>query len=750
MSAPEGSPMQIRAHIDHADLPAQATVLRATAREALSELFEVVIEFACDTPDLDLAALIGTAGALTFEPVVSDGSLEPRSFHGVVEEAEYLHKLAAHGFVYRLRLRPSLHGLAYRSRSRIFQEKSAVEIIQAVLEGAGLPDESTEWQLSMDYVKREYCTQWKESELNFVLRLLEDEGIFFWFEHGPTSHVLKLADSSIAYQPISGPPQLAFTRRSLAEAETERVAELVFSSRLVQDQFSTRDWNWQTPSEPLQAEEGASEGTSRRYEYPGYFLGPADGTRRAGNRLSELVQERMVLEGRSNSLRLQAGRTFTVLDAVPGYLSQEYLLLQVVHDYEVVRTETGETPTYGTRLRAIPAAGADFRPPRRTPRPRAWGKESAVVTGPPGEEIHVDEFGRIKVHFYWDREGAVDEKASCWLRVQQQNTSGSMILPRVGWEVSVGFLNGDPDRPIVLQKIYNQETMPPYSLPDERTQSSLQSATSPGGGSTNEVRLQDGNGGMEFFIHSSKDLKFVAGNNLTEEVTNDAKEEVGVQLTTLVGGGETVDVGANQGLSVTGSAVLETTGSKEVQVSAVDDWGVTGNLTQKVDGARTETIGGIMNVLANHVLESFNASCDRSVGAAFSINSATAIVETVGAAKTETVGGAKIELLGGPKAEDIGAAKALTTGVAQFKTGEDVLLEAMGAVAITSAGPITENVGKDFALSARTVQITAPGGAKMKGGGKVFELSGSTITVDAEGLKGGVQVKLKGKINYKG
>lgn len=743
--------MRIRAYIDHAGLPAETTVLRAHVQEGLSELFDVQLEFACDTPDLDLTALLGTAGALILEPTDAEGTVAPRCFHGVVEEAEFLRQRAVQGLVYRLRLRPSLHGLAYRIRSRIFQDKTAVEIIQAVFEGAGLPAESASWQLSSDYVKREYCTQWKESELAFVLRLLEDEGLFFWFEHGPTEHVLKLADSSVAYTPIEGASALPFTRRRLAEAETECVTELVFSTRLSQDAFTARDWNWQTPAEPLEAEELLDQGGAyRRYEYPGFFSGPSDGTRRAGNRLSELSQERRVLEGRSNSLRLCPGRIFTVMDALPAALCQEYLLLQVSHDYALEQTQQGPVAAYGTRLRAIPANGADFRPPRRTPRPRAWGKESAVVTGPPGEEIHVDESGRIKVHFYWDREGAVDDKASCWLRVQQQNTSGALLLPRVGWEVEVGFLNGDPDRPIVLHKLYNQETMPPYGLPDERTQSSLQSSTSPGGGSTNELRMQDGNGGMEFYLHSSKDLKLVTGNNLTEEISNNAKEEVGVQRASLVGGSESVDVGANQALSVTGDATLDTAASKTVDVGAMDDWGITGNMTVTVSGSRTETIGGPMNVLANHVLESFNASCDRTVGAALSINSATAIVEAVGAAKSETVGGAKIELLKGPKSENIGAAKALTTGVAQLKAGEDILVEAEGAVAITAAGPITEKVGKDFAMSAKQIQITAPGGAKLKGGGKQFTLSGSTLTVDAEGLKGGVKMELKGKINYKG
>ena len=159
-------------------------------------------------------------------------------------------------------------------------------------------------------------------------------------------------------------------------------------------------------------------------------------------------------------------------------------------------------------------------------RPRTHGPQTAIVVGPPGEEIHTDEHGRIKVHFHWDRVSPFDDTASCWLRVQQQNTASSQILPRVGWEVEVGFLYGDPDRPLVLQKLYNAETMPPYALPDNLMQSSLQSSSTPGGGGTNEIRLNDGNGGMEFFVHAQKDLWVAAGHNLTEQIAVDESVQV--------------------------------------------------------------------------------------------------------------------------------------------------------------------------------------------------------------------------------
>jgi type VI secretion system secreted protein VgrG len=450
------------------------------------------------------------------------------------------------------------------------------------------------------------------------------------------------------------------------------------------------------------------------------------------------------------------GRRFTVAEAQPPALDGEYLIVETVRRFRDPRAAGAgqdvrpDIPAFLVELTAIPAE-QEFRPPALTPRPRVSGKELAVVTGPPGEEIHVDEYGRIKVHFYWDREGQIDDKASFWIRVQQQNTSGSMMLPRVGWEVDVAFLDGDPDRPVVMQRLYNRETMPPYGLPDNKSQSSLQSSSSPGGGGTNEVRLQDSASGMEFFVHASKDFALKAGHDMTETVAVDVHEEVGLKLQTNIAGNESSKVGSNQSLSVTGELKQETTGSKATTVGAADDWGVTGAYTLSCEGNRSDDIGGLMNVLANRVTETFNSNLTRKVGAALSINSAGSIAEVVGGNKSETVGGAKLELVRQGKAEQVTGTKTLTSGAMIEKVGKDIQMSAEAALAITVGGPIVEKVGEGFTLGAEAVVITAAGGAELKVGGTKLTARGGSLKVNAPdmGASGGPMLQIKGKVNYK-
>jgi type VI secretion system secreted protein VgrG len=317
--------------------------------------------------------------------------------------------------------------------------------------------------------------------------------------------------------------------------------------------------------------------------------------------------------------------------------------------------------------------------------------------------------------------------------------------------VSIGFLDGDPDRPVVLQKLYNRETMPPYGMPDNKTQSSLQSATTPGGGATNEIRLQDGSGGMEFFVHSSKDLSLDAGNDVTEEIKVDVHEEVGKRLDTKVGIDEKVSVGAQQSVSVTGNALDQTVGGKSVDVGALDDWGITGSFTVRTGGDRTESIGAMMNVMANQVVETYNANYKRSVGAVLSLNTGSTFLEAVGGSKTELVGGAKLELVAKAKAEQVGGSKTLNSGLITEKTGKDIGLSVKDALVINVGGPIVEKVGDSFTLGGDAVLVTSAGGAEMKAGGSKISAKGGKLTVDASslGASGGPTLKIKGHIDYK-
>lgn len=737
--------MLVTAEVDHGSLPADALVTRATAQEGLCELFDVELLVASRSGDLDLRAFLWTT--MVVRLALDDApETDPRFFHGVVEEAELV-RSGDLWFTYRFRLRPLLHGLAYRVRTRVFQDLDVVGIVKKVLRDAGVPDESVVWGTGATYAPRLFCLQYKESELAFVLRLLEDEGIVYWFEHTAAGHVLHLTDDPDFAPAMEGNDTLAFVKRMLGDPEV--VTDLELTLRLAHDKHITRDWNWENPNDVVEGQQALPSAAGfTRYEYPGNFVESIDGGRKAAIRLHESVLRSQALQGRSMCRRVRPGVVLFVSGARPDYLDRGYLVTSAVHRYVQPEAERDTGNVYEVRFEAIPD-DATFAPPRRTPRPRVLGKELAVVTGPPGEEIHVDSFGRVKVHFYFDRESPVDDTASCWVRVQQLNTSGSMILPRVGWEVDVGFLGGDPDRPVVLQKLFNQETMPPQGLPGAKTFTSLESTTSPGGGNTNSIILGDGKGSMVFKVHASKKLRAVAGNNMTRKVKVDRKEEVIKTHNTEVGGDESVSIGADQSTSVTGSCALGTTGSKSITVSGSDDYGTTKNYTFKNDGARTHTIGAVHNVLANKVNEAFNSSLDRSVGAAFCINAVKAIVDSVGSSKTETVTAAKV-IKCKAYAENIGAAKALTSGVVTEKTGKDVQYSALGALAITAAGGITETCGDDYTFSAKTIRITAPS-VKLKAGGCTITMTGPNIKMKGSslGAAGGPTLTLKGNINYK-
>ena len=737
--------MLVEARLAHQDLPADVAVVRARVREGLSELFDAEVVFVTQDGAVDLNALLWSGAALTLTPAQATESA-PRSFHGTIEEASYLGFDRTY-YRYRLRLRPQIHGLAYRVRTRIFQNKNAVDIVKQVFTDAGIPDAGVVWDTAGDYPVREYCTQWKESELAFVLRLLEEEGIFYWFEHTDADHVLHLGDAPDVHVPIEGNSTIA--GRHHADQNEESVWEVVHQTRLVHDAFRTRDWQFTQPADPLQASTG--DGVNLRYDYPGLYGATEEGARLVAVRYQEQQVGLMRLDGHTSCLRFQPGRTASLARLSPPLLEGDWLVRSLEHRFDCGERREGGVSGVGAheaRFSAIPV-DIPFRPPRRTPKPRAYGLESAVVTGPSGEEIHVDEYGRIKVHFYWDRENPVDDTASCWMRVQQLNTSGAMILPRVGWEMHVAFVDGDPDRPVALHKAYNQETMPPYAQPGNKTQSALQSSTSPGGGSTNEIRLQDGNGGMEWSLHASKDLNVVVANDENETIDVDSTESVGAAMSALVGGDETGDVGANQSTSVSGNAALETVGSKTVSVSGNDDWGITGNFGFTTTGDRTEDISGLMNVLANKVSETFNAAHTRTVGAVQAIVSATAISETVGGSKTESVGAAKAIITPKDHSESLQSTKTLTSGAALFKTGGDISYTAKGALALTAAGAILIKAGADCMITGRNVIVTS-GSAKFKGGGGTFKLGGS-ITIDANqfGGKSGPMLEIKGTIDYK-
>jgi len=734
--------MRLRATLENGLLGDDVAVDRFAVHEALSETFDARVELTT-AEEPDRGALLDTACLLRLFD--EEGGDEPLLVHGMVEEAEALEPVRD-GFRLGLRFRPRLSALAYRVRSRLFQARSAVEIVDEVLKGAGLAEEAISWKATRKYPRRELCVQYRESELAFVLRLLEDEGICFFFDHSDAGHVLVLSDTPKGHEPIAGAAVLPFSR--WLQRDVPSVADLVFSTALCPDGHVSRDWNWERPDDVLEAEQKRDTAEGRVVcEYPGGFFDPADGGRRAKDRL-EAGDETSVLRGVSACRRLRAGHRLEISGAAPSFLEADWLLREVDHSFAATPGEGAHEGAYTARFSAIPAE-VPFRPRRRTAKPRVRGKELAVVTGAGGEDIHVDKMGRVKVHFLWDREGPLDDSSSIWIRVQQLNTSGSMILPRVGWEMDVGFLDGDPDRPVVLQKLYNRDNLPPHGLPDAKSKTALQSHTAQGGEGVNALTFEDAGGGMECSLAASRDLSIIAGHDEIEEIGTDASEEVGVNLQTVVGGNEKVQVGAGQTTSVGGACSLETAGDKSVSIGGLDERKVKGNDSLTCDGSRSESVAALANFLASRIDETVNGSSTRKIGAALSLNAVKAIVEAVGGSKTETTGGARIEILRGAHTESISGNKILTSAAVVEKAGKDVAVSAKGSLAITVAGAMAVKTDGAFSFAGDSVRIVA-GTAKLEAGGSKLD-AGGTLKIDASSMSsaGKAMLKLKGKIDFK-
>ncbi len=527
----------------------------------------------------------------------------------------------------------------------------------------------------------------------------------------------------------------------------DELSEIRFTTRVVHDAHVTRDWDWQRPNAPLEGAHSAGASRFERYEYPGGLADEADARRRARIRQEESETQKYELSGVAQNERVLPGRTFTLVDARPLEINQDYLVSAVVHRLRAGAEDDSRVPP--VELRAIPATQT-FRPPRRTPRPRVSGRETAFVTGPGDEEIDVDELARIKALFYWDREGSRDERLSTWIRVAQPNTAGSMYLPRIGWEVAVAYVDGDPDRPLVTHKLYNEAHPPPYALPEELSLSAWQSLSSPGGGGTNELRFDDTRGAMELYMHAQRDLHVRVGHDRDEAVGIHSAEEIDGKLDTSVALTETVTVGVDRVASVERRMRAATGATKTVSVGQVDAWKVSENHSITNDGNRSETIVGPYVNLANDSTHTVNGDRSRTIGGALLMRVGGASVEVVGQSKEETVSGARASMVGGAFIENIGGSKELSAGRGSLSTA--------GSFSLTGAdldmqvgGSLTWSVADNLGIASSEVNIEGSSELRARAGGAELVLAGSVLDLDASTLSSSASlVRLLGQIEVIG
>lgn len=546
---------------------------RFEAVERLSELFTLIVEgFSAD--EIDFLAHLAKPAALT----VRESGETIRYFHGLLTEAELTHHDAS-GSHYRLVLRPWFYLLDQNRDYRIFQDMTVVDIAKKVFAALDMTDVDFS-KVGTSYAKRDYCVQYKESDFQFLSRLFEDEGIYYYFRHEAAAHKLVLCDSKAAHAKAAGYEQVKFRSATGANsglpdtlwAWNERV------STAGQASVTLRSFNFTTPQAPVQSNiEAASQHPSDSleiYQYVDDFDAADAGAKRAKTMLAAARAQRRVFHGEGDAPGLACGGLFELKESPVARYNAEYLItgyrLQVTA--EGYRSgAAGESRR--VHVEAIPSDTL-FRPSPRTPRPQASGPETATVTGPDGQVIYVDEHGRVKVRFHWDRRPDDPGKTSFWIRVSHGAAGegfGGVNLPRVGQEVIVDFLNGDPDRPIITGRVYNTSRKHAYALPDEKTKSLWRTQTvgeagdytgaenqPPAGKGFNEIRLEDKGGSEEIYIHAQRDMvtdvllddKLTVQRDRTTRIGRDRKTEIKQHETlTVETGDETHKV--SQGKRVT-------------------------------------------------------------------------------------------------------------------------------------------------------------------------------------------------------
>jgi type VI secretion system secreted protein VgrG len=585
-----------------------------SGREELSRLFRYDLDMLSEKGQITAKDIVGKP--VTWQ-VNSPAATGPRYFHGHVSRF-VAGAVRPHGLRhYQAEVVPWLWFLTRTTDCRIFQNQTAPDIIEKIFKDLGFSD----YQRSLrgSYSKREYCVQYRETDFAFVSRLMEQEGIFYFFRHENGKHTLVLADQKGAFQDCPE-KEVAYEPGSL---DPDHVSRWEHAYEFRSGKWAQTDYNFETPSTELMTRSTTVVSLTdnkkfEHYDYPGAYRVKANGEGWTKVRMEEEEAPYDVVSGASTCRTFTPGGKFTLKKhTCDGEAGKGYAITSIEHrasDDSYEENKVGAA--YGNTFTCIPDS-VNFRPARRTPRPVVQGPQTAVVVGTKGEEIYTDKYGRVKVQFFWDREGKKDENSSCWIRVAQNwagKNWGIVFHPRIGQEVVVDFLEGDPDRPLITGRVYNAEQMPPYELPANQTQSVLKTRSSKGGGTDNfnELRFEDKKGSEDIFFHAEKDFHrevehdddLKVGHDQTIEVKNDRTETVkeGNEKVTVKKGNRTVivDTGndthqvkkGNREVSIdTGNDTLKVkTGNREVSIDTGNDTLTikTGNLSIKANLGKIE------------------------------------------------------------------------------------------------------------------------------------------------------------------
>ncbi len=663
--------------------------------------------------------------------LTDDQTKESRYFHGVVWDVGFSEDDDGAARL-ELTVYPELVKLAHRFQSRIYMDQSVQDIVKEVIERAGLTTK-VRWELSKTPETLDYCAQYEETDLEFMSRILAREGISWFWHEGEDESELIVCDEVAKYQ--AGQAQEVPFLQSFGHQASRSIITHVEQTELVTpDAVQVSGFDPHRPSLKIEASNVASvEGAGQDEIY--FPLTNRPSPERA-QRVAELTLQgyqcrRRTVYGESASHLFSIGGQVKISGHPLSALNDEYLVTRLRHT--AIRETEFSTRDAQTVQRiefwASPVSHGFF-PRRQIHKPHVSGVQTAITTGEAGDDIHTNEHGESTVHFHWDRVRPHDQDSSRFMRTAQLPTGGSMLLPRVGWEVTIMYLEGDVDEPMVLSRLYNGATMPPYALPENALRSSLQTATTPGDGSSNEIRMSDVKGEEQMMFNASKDMSVDVGNNTTQSVGNDLSVKVGANHQLTVIDSFTSTVGANQSVAVSGNRTQNVTALLVEDVGSDHKTTIGGNLTQMIGGDLRRTLAATSELeIGGNCLTATIGSVTLDVGAGYDHKVDAACVEIVKGSRSVMVGAAKTETTGGAKIIMTQSSRAVEAGVLNTTIGGAMLVKADGDRSIKAKTAFAETAGGMEKVEAKNITIEGQASVTLTMGGAIISITPASISV---------------------
>ncbi len=753
--------------------PLGADVLRLHSMhgsEELGRLFDYQITVLSEKNDVDPDKLLGQPITVTLE--LPDQ--KTRYF------SAYATRLAQVGMIgrfhaYQITARPWLWFMTRVTDCRIFQNKTVPQIIKEVFgkyEGLAVysPD-----QLTAKYREWEYCVQYRETTFNFISRLMEQEGIYYYFKHEENKHTMVLADAKSLHTPYPGYDKLSFLSTEQVAPDEEHIHAWHFAREVQPVAYATEEFDFKRPSFELRVKKEVARNHAQAkfemFDYPGEYVQKTDGEHYAQARIEELHSQFELASGSTNARGLTVGHLVKLAKHPREDQNKQYLVVSANYSLQGAEHETAasEGAAYSCNFTVLDSR-QQFRTQRLTPKPMVQGPQTAIVVGPSGDEIYTDPegYGQVKVQFHWDRYGKSNETSSCWVRVSHPwagKNFGAIHIPRIGQEVIVDFLEGDPDQPIITGRVYNNEQMPPWPLPANNTQSGILTRSSKGGtpANANAIRFEDKKGAEQVWIHAEKNQDIEVENDETHWVGHDRRktidndetvhvkhdrtetvdhdetiticnnrtENVGVDEKITIGSNRTEKVGVNETIDI-GSNRTETVGANEmITVALTRTRNVGINEMVNVGGAQEVTVGGLQAITVGLTRAvTVGTSQSVNIGTSHSVNVGTDESVNVGSNRSESIGADHTVSVGKNQSSSIGENRSASVGKDDStKVGKNLVIDAGESITIkTGSASISMKKDGTIAISGKDISI--------KGSGKISVKASSDVVI--KGSKVGI------------